>query len=160
MPYSVLPELNGSVYSTSGYYQIPMHWEDRKKTAFICPLGFYEYNQMPQGLSGAPATFQRLMERTVGDMNLIKVLVYLDDIIVFGKTLEEHEAQLEKVFVWLHKEGLKQSLEKCQFYRTSVTYLDHVVSAGGVATDPKKLEAIRTWPRPRTVTELRSFLGK
>lgn len=92
-------------------------------------------------------------------MNLVEVLVYLDDIIVFGKTLEEHEARLEKVFSRLCEQGLKLSLEKCQFYRTSVTYLGHVVSARGVATDPKKLEAITSWPRPRTVTELRSFLG-
>lgn len=99
------------------------------------------------------------MERTVGDMNLIEVLMYLDDIIVVGRTLEEHEAWLEKVFTQLHEAGLKLSLEKCQFYRTSVMYLGHVVTAGGVAMDPKKLEVITTWPMPRTVTEIRSFLG-
>lgn len=138
----------------SGYYQIPMHPADQENTAFICSLGFYEFSQMPQGLSGAPATFQRLMDRTVRDMNLVEVLVYLDDIIVFGKTLEEHETRLEKVFSRLCAEGLKLSLEKYQFYRISVTYLGHVVSAGGVATDLKKLEAVTSWPRPRTVTEI------
>lgn len=66
---------------------------------------------------------------------------------------------LEKVFSHLHEEGLKLSLDKCQFYRTSITYLGQVVSAGGVTTDPQKMEAVTTWPRPRTVTELRSFLG-
>lgn len=143
----------------SGYHQIPMHPDDKEKTAFICPLGFFEFNRMPQGLTGAPATFQRLMEKTVGDMNLIEVLVYLDDIIVFGKTLEEHEQRLEKVLKRLHEEGLKLSLEKCQFCLPSVTYLGHVVSAEGVSTDPRKLEAVTSWPRPRTVTEVRSFLG-
>lgn len=143
----------------SGYYQIPMKPEDSEKTAFICPVGFYEFVRMPQGLSGAPATFQRLMERTMGDMNFIEVLVYLDDVIVFGKTLEEHEERLEKVLQRLKEEGLKLSLEKCQFYQNSVNYLGHVVSAEGVSTDPKKLEAVTTWPRPRSIKELRSFLG-
>lgn len=101
--------------------------------------------------------FQRLIECTVGDMNLIGVLVYFDDIIVFGRTLEEHEARLDKVFERLNEEGLKLPLAKCLFYQTSVTYLGHVISAEGI--DIKKLEAVTTWLRPRTVTELRSFLG-
>lgn len=101
----------------SGYYQIPMHPEDREKTAFISALGFFEFDRMPQGLTGAPDTFQRLMENTLRDINLVEVLVYLDDIIMFGRTLEKHEAR-EKVFQQLHEEGLKRSLEKCQFYQT------------------------------------------
>ncbi|KYO19073.1 RNA-directed DNA polymerase-like protein [Alligator mississippiensis] len=75
----------------SGYYQIPLAQEDKEKTAFICPLGFYQFERMPQGISSVPATFQRLMEKVVGDMNVTQVLVYLDDLIVFEKTLEEHE---------------------------------------------------------------------
>lgn len=75
----------------SGYYQIPMSEVGKEKTAFICPLGFYQFECMPQGISGATATFQRVMERTVGDMNFLEVLVSLDDLIVFGRTLEEHE---------------------------------------------------------------------
>lgn len=90
---------------------------------------------------------------------MIEVLVYLDDIIVFGQTLEEHEERLEKVLKRLHDEGLKLSMEKCQFYKPSVNYLGHIVSEEGVATDPKKLEAVTSWPRPTNVTELRSFLG-
>uniref|UniRef100_A0A803JJR6 Gypsy retrotransposon integrase-like protein 1 n=1 Tax=Xenopus tropicalis TaxID=8364 RepID=A0A803JJR6_XENTR len=143
----------------SGYYQIPMHPEDKEKTAFITPLGFFEFDRLPQGLSGAPATFQRIMEKTVGDMHLLEVLVYLDDIIVFGKTLEEHEERLMKVLDRLEKEGLKLSLDKCKFFQSSVTYVGHVVSAEGISTDPSKIEAVTSWPRPRTITELRSFLG-
>lgn len=91
----------------SGYYQINMAEEDKEKTAFICPLGFYQFERMPQGISGAPSTFQRLMEKAVGDMNLLEVLVYLDDLIVFGKTLEEHETRLLKVLDRLEESGLK-----------------------------------------------------
>ncbi len=143
----------------SGYYQVPMSEADKEKTAFICPVGFYQFERMPQGVSGAPATFQRIMEQTVGDMNLLEVLVYLDDIIVFGTTLEEHEARLLKVLDRLKEEGLKLSLDKCQFCQPSVTYVGHIVSQDGVSTDPKKTEAVTTWPRPSTVTALRSFLG-
>uniref|UniRef100_A0A4W5KP85 ribonuclease H n=1 Tax=Hucho hucho TaxID=62062 RepID=A0A4W5KP85_9TELE len=143
----------------SGYYQIPMGDTDKEKTAFICPAGFYQFERMPQGVSGAPATFQRVMEKTVGDMNLLEVLVYLDDLIVFGRTLEEHEQRLLKVLDRLKSEGLKLSLDKCQFCRTSVNYVGHVISQNGVATDPSKIEAVTTWPRPETVTALRSFLG-
>ncbi|KAL6483440.1 hypothetical protein MHYP_G00083120 [Metynnis hypsauchen] len=88
-PIVIARKKNGSV--RIGYYQIAMAEEDKEKTAFICPLWFYQFERMPQGIMGAPATFQRLMEKAVGDMNLLKVLVYLDDLIVFGKTLEEHE---------------------------------------------------------------------
>lgn len=143
----------------SGYYQIPMTETDKEKTAFICPVGFYQFERMPQGVSGAPATFQRIMEQTVGDMNLLEVLVYLDDIIVFGATLEQHEARLMKVLDRLQEEGLKLSLDKCHFCQTSVTYVGHIISEDGVATDPSKIEAVTTWPRPDTVTALRSFLG-
>lgn len=156
--------LNGSKWFSvldlrSGYYQVPMSDSDKEKTAFICPLGFYQFERMPQGVSGAPATFQRIMERTVGDMNLLEVLVYLDDLIVFGATLEEHEQRLLKVLDRLKEEGLKLSLDKCQFCQPSVSYVGHIVSQEGVSTDPKKTEAVTTWPRPTTVTALRSFLG-
>lgn len=114
---------------------------------------------MPQGICGAPTTFQRVMERTVGDMNLLEVLVYLDDLIVFGRTLEEHEQRLLKVLDRLKEEGLKLSLNKCQFCCPSVTYLGHIVSCKGIATDPSKIEAVKHWPRPENITALRSFLG-
>ena len=143
----------------SGYYQIAMKEEDKEKTAFICPLGFYEFERMPQGITGAPATFQRLMEKAVGDMNLLQVLVYLDDLIIFGKTLEEHESRLLKVLDRLREVGLKISLDKCVFCQTKVKYVGHIVSADGVATDPSKVEAVANWPQPTTLKTLRSFLG-
>lgn len=133
--------------------------EDKPKTAFVCPLGFFEFNRMPQVVTNAPSTFQRLMERCVGDLHLNEVLVFLDDLIVFSDTLEEHEARLMKVLKRLADYGLKLSPEKCHFFQTSVKYLGHVVDANGVHTHPEKVSALKDWPRPSTRKELKCFLG-
>lgn len=159
-----LDSLSGSKWFSvldlrSGYYQIEMAPEDKEKTAFICPLGFYQFERMPQGITGAPATFQRLMEKAVGDMHLLEALVYLDDIIVFGKTLEEHEQRLLKVLDRLEEIGLKVSIDKCQFCQPQVKYVGHVVSANGIATDPDKVAAVKNWKEPTHLKPLRSFLG-
>ncbi|XP_041419675.1 uncharacterized protein LOC121393898 [Xenopus laevis] len=159
-----LDALHGSAWFSvmdlrSGYYQIPMDPEDQEKTAFICPLGFYQFTRMPQGISGAPATFQRLMEKVLGDLTPRHCIVYLDDIIVFGSTLEEHDIRLFNVLEHLRQEGLKLSLDKCKFARKSVRFVGHIVSADGVDTDPEKVAAVLSWPKPSNVTELRSFLG-
>uniref|UniRef100_A0A3B1JQK1 Gypsy retrotransposon integrase-like protein 1 n=2 Tax=Astyanax mexicanus TaxID=7994 RepID=A0A3B1JQK1_ASTMX len=143
----------------SGYYQIEVEETDKPKTAFVCPLGFWEFNRMPQGVTNAPSTFQRLMERCMGDINLKEVLVFLDDLIVFSDTIEEHEKRLLHVLSRLKEYGLKLSLEKCKFFQASVRYLGHVVSEDGVETDPEKIEALKTWPSPMNLKELRSFLG-
>ncbi len=143
----------------SGYYQVEVAEEDKPKTAFVCPLGFYEFNRMPQGVTNAPSTFQRLMERCVGDLHLTEVLVFLDDLIVFSDTLEEHETRLMKVLTRLRDYGLKLSPEKCHFFRNSVKYLGHIVDAQGVHTDLDKISALKTWPRPSTFKELKCFLG-
>ncbi|KAL1266423.1 hypothetical protein QQF64_002098 [Cirrhinus molitorella] len=89
----------------SGYYQIEVEESDKPKTAFVCPLGFWEFNRMPQGVTNAPSTFQRLMEKCMGDINLREVLVFLDDLIVFSETLEEHEARLLNVLSRLKDYG-------------------------------------------------------
>lgn len=143
----------------SGYYQIEMCETDKPKTAFACPFGFYEFNRMPQGITNAPSTFQRLMEKCMTDINLKEVLVFLDDIIVFSSTLEEHETRLIHVLERLREYGLKLSPGKCKFFQTSVRYLGHIVSREGVETDPEKVESLKTWPRPQTLKELQSFLG-
>ena len=143
----------------SGYYQIEMEERDIAKTVFVCPLGFYEFNRMPQGITNAPSTFQRLMERCMGSLNLKEVLVFLDDIIVFSSTLEEHEARLLHVLQQLRENGLKLSPTKCRFFQNSVRYLGHIVSNNGVETDPEKVSALHTWPRPQNLSELKSFLG-
>ncbi|XP_041426543.1 uncharacterized protein LOC121396012 [Xenopus laevis] len=159
-----LDALHGSAWFSvmdlrSGYYQIPMDPEDQEKTAFICPLGFYQFTRMPQGISGAPATFQRLMEKVLGDLTPRHCIVYLDDIIVFGSILEEHDIRLFNVLERLRQGGLKLSLDKYKFAWKSVRFIGDIVSADGVATDPEKVAAVLNWPKPSNVTELRLFLG-
>uniref|UniRef100_A0A3B3HM86 Gypsy retrotransposon integrase-like protein 1 n=1 Tax=Oryzias latipes TaxID=8090 RepID=A0A3B3HM86_ORYLA len=132
---------------------------DKPKTAFVTPLGFWEFNRMPQGVTNAPSTFQRLMERCMGDLHLKEVLVFLDDLIIFSNTLEEHEDRLIRVLHRLKNYGLKLAPEKCKLFQTSVRYLGHIVSEQGVETDPEKISALKSWPVPQTLKELRSFLG-
>lgn len=143
----------------SGYYQIEMNEEDKAKTAFVTPIGFWEFNRMPQGVTNAPSTFQRLMEKSMGNLHLKEVLVFLDDLIVFSDTLEEHEQRLLRVLHRLEEYGLELSPEKCKFFQTSVRYLGHIVSEKGVETDPDKILVLKSCPIPRTLKELKSFLG-
>lgn len=121
--------------------------KDKEKTFFFCLLWFYQFKRMPQGIPGAPVMFQRWIERAAGNLNLLQVLVYLDDLIVFGKPLEEYEERLLKVFARLKEVGLKQSFDKCQFCQSRVKYMGHMISADRVATDPEKVNAVTNWPR-------------
>lgn len=143
----------------SGFYQVEMEEEDKPKTAFVTPMGFWEFNRMPQGVTNAPSTFQRVMEKCMSSLNLKEVLVFLDNLIVFSETLEQHEERLMRVLNRLKEFGLKLSPEKCHFFRKSVKYLGHVVSENGVEIDPDKISALTTWPRPNNIRELKSFLG-
>lgn len=153
--------LNGSQWFSvldlkSAYYQIEVEEADKLKMAFVCLLGFWEFNRMPQGVTNAPSTFQRLMERCMGDAHLKDAVVFLDNVIVFS--LEEHEDRLMRVQTRLKEFGLKLSPEKCAFFQTSVCYLGHLVSRNGVETD-SEISAFKTWPVPQTLRELKSFLG-
>jgi len=142
----------------SGYWQVEMADQDKQKTAFsVGDLGFFECNRMPFGLTNAPATFQRLMEQTLN--NLPNVLVFIDDIVIFSATFEEHIEKLELVFERLKEAGLKLKPKKCHLFQRKVNYLGHVISEQGIETDPAKTEAIKTWPLPTTVQELRQALG-
>ena len=144
----------------SGYWQVEIEEKDKEKTAFqVGTLGFYEFHRMPFGLCNAPATFQRLMERCMGELNLRDCLIYLDDVIIFSSTFQEHLDRLEAVFFRLRQHNLKLKASKCEFMRSQVTYLGHVVSEDGIQTDPEKTEAIKSWPTPKTVKDVRSFLG-
>ena len=144
---------------TSGYWQVPMAPEDREKTAFTTPMGLFEFNRMPFGLCNAPGTFQRLMEHFLGHKNFETVLLYLDDVIIYSKSYEDHLKHLAEVFQILIKHGLKVKPSKCYLLKTEVKYLGHIVSSEGVKPDPEKIAAVRNWPTPTTVKEVRSFLS-
>lgn len=123
----------------TGYWQVEIKEQDKYKTAFsLGPLGFYECNRMAFGLTNAPATFQRLMENCMGELNLKECLIFLDDILIFSKTFENHLQSLERVFSNLHKHNLKLKPSKCEFFMTEVKYLGHIVSEHGIKTDPEK----------------------
>ena len=144
---------------TSGYNQIALSEEDKEKTAFTTPFGLYEFNRMPFGLTNAPATFQRLMQHCFREEVFNILLVFLDDIIVYSKTLQEHIKRLDRVFTILKQHGLKLKMKKCTFFKPSVKYLGHVVSKNGISTDEEKIKCITNWKVPETVKEVKSFLG-
>ena len=123
------------------------------------PLGFWECECMPFGLTNAPATFQRLMESCLDELHLNWCIIYLDDIIVFSRTPEEHLHWLQAVFNKLEAADLKLKPSKCDLFRQQINYLGHVISKEGISTDPKKIMAVTEQPQTTTVTELRSFLG-
>ena len=109
---------------------------------------------MPFGLTNVPATFQRLMQSCLGNLHLQYCIIYLDDIIVFSKTPEEHLTILQAVFEKLKKAELKLKPSKCEFFKQELTYLGHIVSKNGIQNESKKVEAIHRWPVPTNVTEM------
>ena len=143
----------------SGYWQVEVNPNDRPKTAFSTNSGHYQFVTMPMGLKGAPATFQRLMDLVMKGLKWDILLVYLDDILVFGRTADEHLTRLETVLERLSQAGLKLKPSKCHFGQSSVHFLGHIVSEQGIATDPSKTERVKTWPEPTNVSDLRAFLG-
>ena len=143
----------------SGYWQIGMNPDDIEKTAFSSHMGLFEYNVMPFGLCNAPATFEAMMETLLADLLWKKCLVYLDDVIVFGKTFHECAENLEEIIKRIHANGLKLKPKKCNFFKKSIVYLGRVISTTGVKADPEKLKAVEEWETPKNPKDVRSFLG-
>lgn len=160
----LLDELGGSKYYSkidlrSGYFQILVAPEYRYLTAFRTHNGHYEFLVMPFGLCNAPATFQSLMNQLFRRQLRRTVLVFFDDILVFSNTWDEHLLHLKEVLQILKDNKLFAKRSKCQFGQTKISYLGHIISAEGVATDPEKIDSMLTWPRPKTLKQLRGFLG-
>ena len=132
---------------------------DKEKTAFTTQEGLFEFNVMPFGLCNAPATFQRLMDLTLSRMLWTKCLVYLDDVVIFGRTFGDILKNLESVLRRLRQVSLKVKPSKCAFFHKQVLYLGYIISHDGVAIDPSKTPKIAGWPTPKNVQELQKFLG-
>ena len=143
----------------SGYWQVELDSRDKEKTAFSLGNGLWQFTVMPFGLANAPATFERLMEQVLTGLPWNTALIYLDDILVAGKTFLDQLSHLRSVLQRLRDAGLKLAPEKCFLFQKEVKYLGHVVSEKGITTDPDKVEAVRTWPKPTSFKELRSFIG-
>ena len=144
----------------SGYWQVEIEEESKPLTTFtVGPLGFYECEHMPFCLTNVPATFQHLMENCLGELHLSWCIIYLDDIIIFSDNPKEHLHRLKGVFTKLDKAGLKLKPNKCELFKTKITYLGHIVSSKGIETDPRKVEAVKNWTVPKIITDVRSFLG-
>ena len=162
---STLDTLSGLKYFTtldlaSGYWQVEINESDKEKTAFSTRQGHFEFNVMPFELTNAPATFQRLMECILAGLNMEQCLIYyIDDIIIFGSSVDEHLQRLDNVLSRIRAAGLKLQTKKCCFVQEQVHYLGHIVSANGIQPDKSKIQAVSAYPVPQDTKQLRQFLG-
>lgn len=143
----------------SGFHQIKMHPKDIHKTAFSINNGKYEFLRMPFGLKNAPSVFQRAVDDTLREHIGVRCFVYIDDVIVYGKNVEDHLENLKLVLETLNEANFKIQPDKTEFLQTSVEYLGHVITGDGLKPNPKKIHALDHYKQPETITELRSFLG-
>ena len=145
-----------------GYHQVPLTEEAKLRTAFITPQmspSHWQYIYMPFGLRDAPATFQRLVDKMLMSVQYDFVMAYLDDIIVKGDDVESSLRNLREVFDRIRSAGLKLKPSKCELFRQEIAYLGHVINQHGLKTDPKKVEAVKNWPVPIYLTDVRGFIG-
>ncbi|GJS70240.1 putative reverse transcriptase domain-containing protein, partial [Tanacetum coccineum] len=157
-------QLQGSHFSSkidlrSGYHQLRVHEDDIPKTAFRTRYGHFEFTVMPFGLTNAPAVFMDLMNRVCRPYIDKFMIVFIDDILIYSKTQEEHVEHLRLVLGLLKKEKLYAKFSKCEFWLREVQFLGHVINGNKIHVDPSKIEAVKNWKASRTPTEVRSFLG-
>lgn len=160
----VLDKLGNCQYFTtldlaSGFHQVEMSPQDIPKTAFNVEHGHFEFLRMPMGLKNSPSTFQRVMDNVLRELQNTICLVYLDDIIVFSTSLQEHMVNLEKVFQKLRESNFKIQMDKSEFLKLETAYLGHIISREGIKPNPDKISAIQNYPLPKTPTEIKRFLG-
>jgi hypothetical protein len=142
----------------SGYHQMKIRWSDIHKTAFTTRCGLYEYTVMSFGLTNAPTYFMYLMNKVFMEYLDKFVVVFIDNILVYSKTEEEHGEHLRLVLQKLREQQLYAKFSKCDFWLKEVSFLGHSITDGGISVDPAKVEDVLKWEPPRTVKEIRSFL--
>jgi transposase InsO family protein len=162
--HEVIDRLQGAKYFTTldiawGYWHVEMDPKSTAKTAFVTNQGHYEWLVMPFGLKNAPATFQRIIQAALSDLLYKGAINYLDDIIIYSATFEEHISLLQEAFKRLRQHNIKLKLSKCYFVKPEVEYLGHIISFNTVKPSPRKIEAVKQFPMPKTVREVRRFLG-
>ncbi|XP_063920701.1 uncharacterized protein LOC135135549 [Zophobas morio] len=160
----ILDQLGHSKYFTtldlaSGFNQILVHPKDIEKTAFSTPNGHFEYLRMPFGLKNAPATFSRLMNAVLSGLQGTQCFTYMDDVIIYASSLQEHQTKLKNVFDRLRLNNLKLQPDKCEFLHKEISYLGHVITENGVKPNPEKICAISDYPRPTNTKTIKQFLG-
>ncbi|KAJ9521797.1 hypothetical protein QJQ45_024663, partial [Haematococcus lacustris] len=143
----------------SGYHQIRITEEDVPKTAFLTPMGQFQFKVLCFGLTNAPATFQRMMNNVFKPLINECVLVYIDDILVMSNTPEEHVQHLRQVLQLMRENKFYAKLARCEFNKTQLAFLGHIVGSNGIAVDPAKVQVVKEWPTPRNLKDLQAFLG-
>lgn len=161
---NILNKLGNKKYFTtldlaSGFHQIELDEESIEKTAFTVENGHYEFLRMPFGLKNAPKTFQRLMNNVLKKYIGIICYVYMDDVVIFSDTEEQHLADIHTILEALKIDNLKIQLDKCHFFKTEIEFLGHIITPQGIKPNPNKLKAITDFPIPKTQREIKSFLG-
>jgi hypothetical protein len=160
----ILEQLGGAVYLTAldllhGFYNLKINPSDRYKTAFSTPDGHYEFIRLPMGLKNSPSIFQRVMNLVLTNILGKYAFIYIDDIVIYSKTAEDHLQHLEMIFERLQRHGLKVKFSKCQLMQTQIEYLGFLVGKDGLHVNPKKVTAVRNFPTPTDVKAVQAFLG-